>query len=245
MMIISAYAPAYPHDPIIEIFPDIYLIQGSIKIGFGLSMNRNMVIIRQNNELTLINAVRLNEHGLSQLNHLGVVKHIIRLGDFHGLDDQFYIDRYQAHFWSQRNHTAYKQLVPDTIITAATMPPIDHTEFFIFETAKYPEAALLFKPAKLLVTTDSIQYWSNWNYMSFLSKIILWLMGFRLGLFIGGPWLKRVTPQGQSMQANFARLLQLDFDALVAAHGTVLSTNAKKQLISVVQRTFSAKKKVP
>ncbi|RYY78680.1 MAG: hypothetical protein EOO69_10030 [Moraxellaceae bacterium] len=240
-----AYAPAYPHNPIQEIFPDIYWVQGSIRIGFGLSMNRNMVIIRQNNELTLINAVRLNEHGLSQLNHLGVVKHLIRLGDFHGLDEQFYIDTYQAHFWSQKHHVTYPALVPDSVISASTKPPITNAEFFIFETAQYPEAALLIKPAKLLITTDSIQYWSNWHYMSFFSKIILWLMGFRLGLFIGGPWLKRVTPQGMSLQTDFERLLQFDFDALIAAHGSPLTCNAKKQLIKVVKHTFSPNKKVP
>ncbi|WP_228133149.1 hypothetical protein [Alkanindiges illinoisensis] len=45
-MIKTAYAPAYPHDSFIEIFPDIYLLQGSIKIALGLSMNRNMVIVK-------------------------------------------------------------------------------------------------------------------------------------------------------------------------------------------------------
>lgn len=241
----SAYAPAYPHDPIIEILPNIYLVQGSIKIALGLRMNRNMVIVKQNHELTLINPVRLNAQWLHQLDQLGMVKHIIRLSDFHGLDDQFYIDTYQAHFWSQRNHATYKELVPDTIIGSSTMPPINDAVFFIFETAKYPEAALLIKPAKLLITTDSVQYWANWKYISFPTKIILFIMGFRLGLFIGGPWLKRVTPQGQSLNADFESLLQLEFDALIAAHGAFLSTDAKRQLKAVVQQTFSSNKKVP
>lgn len=241
----TAYAPAYPHDSFVEIFPNIYLLQGSIKIGFGLSMNRNMVIVKQQNDLILINAVRMNDKELNRLNQLGHVKHIIRLGDFHGLDDQFYIDTYQAHFWSQMHHATYKELVPDSVISSSTKPPINDAEFFIFETAQYPEAALFIKSAKLLITTDSIQYWTNWKYMSFVTKIILLIMGFRLGLFIGGPWLKRVTPQGKSLQTDFENLLQLDFDALIAAHGTLLKTNAKAQLINVVKRKFSSNKKVP
>lgn len=55
------YAPIYPHDPLIEIFENIYLLRGSIKLGFGFSMNRNMIILKQDSELTLINAVRISE----------------------------------------------------------------------------------------------------------------------------------------------------------------------------------------
>ena len=84
------YAPIYPHDPLIEIFENIYLLRGSIKLGFGFSMNRNMIILKQDGELTLINAVRISEPELEKLNNLGQIKHVIRLGDFHGLDDQFW-----------------------------------------------------------------------------------------------------------------------------------------------------------
>ncbi|WP_228133148.1 hypothetical protein [Alkanindiges illinoisensis] len=187
----------------------------------------------------------MNEKELNRLNQLGHVRHVIRLGDFHGLDDQFYIDIYQAHFWSQPNHATYKELVPDSFVSSSTKPPINDAEFFIFNTAQYPEAALFIRSAKLLITTDSIQYWTNWKYMSFATKIILFIMGFRLGLFIGGPWLKRVTPKGKSLQTDFENLLQLDFDALIAAHGTLLKSNAKTQLIDVVRRKFPTNKKVP
>lgn len=234
-----SYAPAYAHDSLIEIFPNIYLLRGSIHMGFGLRMNRNMIVIKQNSDLTLINPVRMSTAGLNQLNQLGHVKNVIRLGDFHGLDDQFYIDTYQAHFWSQSNHTNYPELSPNTSINTSTVSPIHDSEIFIFETALYPEAALLIKSVKLLITTDSVQYWSDWKYMSFPTKIILWLMGFRVGLFLGGPWLKRVTPKDKNLESDFEQLLNLEFEHLVAAHGTVLMTNAKQQLMEVVKRTFS------
>lgn len=232
------YAPIYPHDPIVEIFENIYLLRGSIKLGFGLSMNRNMIIIKQNNELTLINAVRMSEAELEKLEALGAVKHVIRLGDFHGIDDQFYIDTYQATFWSQSHHVNYPNLFPIKIIQSSKSPPIKNAEFFIFEQATCPEAILYIEDKKLLITTDSIQYWSDWKYFSFLSKIIIYLMGFRLGLFIGGPWLKRVTPKSASLKNDFDRLLQLDFQHLVAAHGTVLENSAKEKLVNIVKKQF-------
>lgn len=193
------YAPVYPHDPIVEIFENIYLLRGSIQLGFGLSMNRNMIIIKQNNELTLINAVRMFEAELEKLEALGAIKHLIQ---------------------------------------SDAIPPIKNAEFFIFEQATCPEAILYIEDKKLLITTDSIQYWSDWKYFSFLSKIIIYLMGFRLGLFIGGPWLKRVTPKSTSLKNDFDRLLQLDFQHLVAAHGTVLIKSAKEELVKVVKKQF-------
>jgi len=90
------YSPAYPHDPIKEIYPDIYLVHGSIRMGPGLRISRNMIILRQGEDLTLINPVRLSAEGLNDLDALGKVINIVRLGDFHGLDNQFYIRRYKA-----------------------------------------------------------------------------------------------------------------------------------------------------
>lgn len=231
------YAPIYPHDPIVEIFENIYLLRGSIKLGFGLSINRNMMILKQGNELTLINAVRMSESELKKLENLGQVRHIIRLGDFHGLDDQFYLDRYQATFWSQSHHVNYPKLIPQQIIQADTQSPIKNSEFFIFEQATCPEAILFIKDKKLLISTDSIQYWNDWKYFSFLSKIIIYLMGFRLGLFIGGPWLKRVTPKQGSLKSDFDRLLQLDFQHLISAHGVLLQDSAKDKLTSLINNS--------
>ena len=59
-------------------------------------------------------------------------------------------------------------------------------------------------------------------------------MGFRLGLFIGGPWLKRVTPKQGSLKSDFDRLLQLDFQHLISAHGVLLKDSAKDKLTSLI-----------
>lgn len=118
-------------DPLIEIFSNVYLLRGSIKIGPLLQMNHNMIIVRSGTEITLINAVRLDSKNLDILDQLGTVKNIIRLGDFHGLDDQFYIDTYRADFWSQECHDNYPELQPNKIINSTTNSPIPNGKFFI------------------------------------------------------------------------------------------------------------------
>ncbi len=232
------YPPAFPHDPIVSIFDNIFLVRGSIRVGPGMRMSRNMVIVRDGEVLTLINPVRLSEAELLKLERLGWVHHVMRLGDFHGLDDRFYIDRYNAEFWCQPGQTTYRIPAPDHLIDADVLPPFPEAEFFVFSAAQYPEAALLLKNQKLLVTTDSIQYWPDWLYTSLFTRLVLRLMGFRRTLLIGGPWLKRVTPKGASLLPDFERLLALDFDHLVAAHGGLLREQAKPLLMDVLARTF-------
>ena len=234
----TEYAAVTAQDSIVEIFPDVYLLRGSIRIASMMQMNRNMLIVKQGQDLILINAVRLNDQGLKQLEQLGSVKHVIRLGDFHGLDDQFYLDQYQPEFWSQAGHATYPNLIPQHVIDKNTVSPIKDSQFFIYASAKYPEAALLLQDHQLLITTDSVQYWDDWKYMSFLSKIILYVMGFRLGLFIGGPWIKKVSTQKNSLKVDFEQLLKLDFIHLIAAHGNVLKNTAKTELNKVVSSTF-------
>jgi hypothetical protein len=232
------FAEAYPHDDLLEIYPNVFLLHGSIRMGPGLRMNRNMMVLKEGNELTLINPVRMNEQGLASLDTLGAVKNIIRLGDFHGLDDPFYLQRYQCDFWAQPGQGTYPQPEPTKLITAATQSQIPDAEFFIFSTATYPEACLLLKQHRLLITTDSIQYYSGWRYFSRITKLVFKLMGFKQGLNIGGPWVKRVTPNGGSLKPDFDELMTKDFDALIAAHGGLLSSNAKSMIQQEMDKVF-------
>jgi len=232
------YSPATPHSDIQTIFPDVFWVHGSIRIGPGMRMNRNMVILREGSDLTLINPVRLSEARLDDLDALGHVVRVIRLGDFHGLDDQFYVDRYQCLFWAQAGQATYDSPVTDVLVDEAFPGPVSDSEFFVFRNAVYPEAALLLKRHRLLITTDSLQYHKEWTHFSRFTKLVFKLLGFHRGMNIGGPWLKRVTPHGGSLQRDFERLIELDFDALIAAHGQVLRMGAKAAVRTEVRNLF-------
>jgi hypothetical protein len=198
-----------------------------------------MVILQNGSELILLNPVRMSEEGLAALDLLGKVSQIIRLGDFHGLDDEFYLNRYKCEFWAQQGQETYKSPKPTKVIGSGTAGPIKNSEFFIFESALFPEAALLIKEHKLLITTDSIQYHSDWSYFSWLTKFAFKLLGFKKGLNIGGPWLKRVTPKGKTLEKDFEALLALDFDAIIAAHGTLIENGAKALIKAEMANVFT------
>jgi len=238
------YPPAYPHNEIQTIFPDVFWVHGSIRVGPGMRMNRNMVILREGGDLTLINPVRLNDEGLARLDMLGQVVRVIRLGDFHGLDDQFYVDRYQCLFWAQAGQSVYENPVIDVLVDEAAPGPVKDSEFFVFRQSRFPEAALLLHRHRLLITTDSLQYHKDWSYFSRFTKVVFKLMGFHRGMNIGGPWLKRATPPGGSLQLDFERLCELDFDAMIAAHGHMLRKGAKAAVKAEVRTRFAIQEEV-
>ena len=63
-------------------------------------------------------------------------------------------------------------------------------------------------------------------------------MGFRLGLFIGDPWLKKVSQQKDALKKDFENLLQLDFTSLISAHDNILKDSAKDNLEKIIDKTF-------
>jgi hypothetical protein len=88
--LLKMYSPAWPHSEIKAIFPAIFYVTGTNITTFNnteLQHSRNMIIIRENGKLSLINTVRLDEKGLAALEALGDVENIIRIGAFHGRDD--------------------------------------------------------------------------------------------------------------------------------------------------------------
>ena len=199
-----------------------------------------MLVIRNGTELSLVNPIRLNDSEEQSLLSLGQIRHVLRLGDFHGLDDPYYVDKFGAEFWSQEGQVTYPSPTPDHIITENIKPPMPDAEFFVFSSATVPESALLLKEKRLLITTDAIQHYTEWTYTSLLAKLMLPLLGFKKDLLIGRPWIKKVTPKGGSMRVDFERLLQLEFDHLISAHGSLLRDDARSRLKNVVEKTFSA-----
>ncbi len=111
------FTPAWLHGDIREVLPDVFFVTGTNKIhheGVDIQTSRNMVILRNGSELTLVNTVRLNEEGLKKLESLGSVTHIVRIGAFHGRDDAFYRKHYpMAQLWGLKGMTYESGLKPD------------------------------------------------------------------------------------------------------------------------------------
>ena len=230
----------YPHGDLEKIGTDAFMVRGSIKINPLMRISRNMGIIREENELTLINPIRLNKKTEEKLKDMGEVKNIIRLGAFHGVDDPYYVNNFKAQFWSQPGGTTYNEPILDIEIGMGGLTPVHNSEFFHFQGTNQPECALLLKrDGGILFTCDAIQHYGDYSYNNWLARILMPRIGFPKRTIIGPIWLRLMTPEGGSLESEFQRLLQLEFNSLLSAHGAFLNQGAGGAVINAVSAAFN------
>jgi len=234
------YPAPCPHDPIEEVAPDIFIARGAMQMNRLVRISRNMGIIRHEGALTLINPIRLKPKGERDLLALGTIKHVIRLGCFHGIDDPYYIDTFGAQMWSQAGGKTYPNPVPDVTLKADVSLPFPDAELFLFEKPLQPECALLIKRAGgILFTCDAIQHYGDYRHITFYMRPMMPRMGFPKTTIIGPMWLTALTPKGETLKPEFEQLLTLQFDKLLAAHGSFLASGAHDAVAAAVETAFA------
>jgi hypothetical protein len=233
------YSPAWPHSAITEIFPDIFFVMGTNITHHNnaeLQHSRNMIIIRENGKLSLINTVRLDEKGLAALDALGEVKNVIRIGAFHGRDDAFYLDRYHAKLWALKEMTHANNRATDIQLVPNGQMPISDCSIFIFETSTYPEGILhISQHGGILITCDSIKNWVTAD--PFFSPETA--RAYEEQDFFGAASISQVWKQACNVSASdFARLKTLAFNHLLSAHGEPLLNNANELVTKTIRQEY-------
>ncbi|MGI9329669.1 MAG: hypothetical protein ACR2QB_03050 [Gammaproteobacteria bacterium] len=234
------FMPAQAHGAIESLGHDVWWVPGTMRMNRWMGVSRNMVIVRTGDELTLLNPIRLDAAGEQQLEKLGRVRHLVRLGCFHGCDDAYLKQRFKAEFWCQADSRAYPQPAPDHLLAEGAPVPVADGQLLVFKTVKRPECALLIRRGHgILVTCDSLQHYTSWQRHSLIARLVMPLMGFSRRLLVGPLWLKFQTPEGESVRPDFEALLKLDFDTLISAHGVPLMQDAKNQARAAVESAFA------
>lgn len=162
------------------------------------------------------------------------MKHVVRLGGFHGADDPYFVHRFGATLWAP-DRVEPVGGVDRKERLAEGSSPIAGAEVFVFEKGTMGEAMLrLDRDGGVLVTCDAYQNWTTFEGCSLIGRTMMRVMGFGPTL-IGGPWVRR---QGWDVKADFERLRALSFDALMPAHGTPLLVGAKAGLDKAIADRF-------
>lgn len=236
------YPAPLPHDLPIELAQDLYVVHGCVTPGPGVRFSRNMVIVRDAGKLTLINPVRMDEAGLAALEALGEVAHVLRLGPFHGMDDPFYVDRYKPTFWAFEGGTTYTTPAIEQPLTEGGTLPFPNARLFAFSHMKETEGAILLERApNVLITCDAIQSYAtppHTPHTNWLSRLVMPLIGFPKKTLIGPVWVKLLVTDKAGIEADFERLLALEFDQLIAAHGTFVKSGAHMEVENAVKSYF-------
>ncbi|TNE91536.1 MAG: hypothetical protein EP330_04845 [Deltaproteobacteria bacterium] len=220
-----------PHDTLQPLAEDVWWMRGSVRMAPGMVINRVMVVLRHEGELTVINAVRPEDPGM--LDALGKVANVVKIGS-HGMDDPWFLEHYGARRW------AAEGLRADVVLGPETEQPVPWMQTFAFQHTVGKELALLLDRGDgILVTCDAVQHWDELAHCSFIARAATRFMGFNARpAQIGPPWRKQMTPKGGSLEPDFRRLLELEFDTVVGGHGEPLVGGAREALRATVDATF-------
>lgn len=236
----SELAPALPHGDIQQVFADVFFVTGTMQtmlMGAHWHFSRNMTIVREGSSLTLINTVRLNDAGLAQLDALGTVKNVVKIGALHGLDDAFYKQRYGATVWAPAGMPHQNGVVTDKLLDPGEEMPFAGASVFVFEATKLPECIVrIDREGGILVACDALQNWVGPDaFFSEESRKMMTDMGFFQTANIGPVWMKVNEPQAQ----DFVRLRELSFRHVLCGHGVPLRDTAREAFQARFSQVFS------
>jgi hypothetical protein len=236
------YPEPQPHGEIRQLLPDLFFVPGTVKLAPAVTINRNMAIVRWQEELILVNPIRLRPAQEEKLQDLGRIAHAVRLGYHHGQDDLYYRDHFDLTFWRQTGSNFYPPSA-DRLVRDGGICPIPGSRFVELRYSRYPEAFwwLPFNDG-LLLGCDALQYWGKWSGCSWFGRNLLRLSGMRSGMQVPPAWRTRMTPEGRDqrcwLQEDFERLLQLPFLHFLAAHGEFCADRAHEEVTAAISRAF-------
>ncbi|TVZ28321.1 AIG2 family protein [Gillisia sp. Hel_I_86] len=234
------YHDAMPHGEIKEIFKDVFFVSGTMKNEFFGSMwqfSRNMTVIREDGKLSLINTVRLSEEGLAALEKLGSIVNVVRLGDMHGVDDPFYLDRYNTTYWTIPGMRVPEGVKPDKELKEDGEMPFNNASFFEFKTTKRPEGIIrLDREGGIMIACDSLQNWTEPDQFFDKGTVeTMTKMDFFVRANLGLAWLHESEPK----PVDFENLKKIPFEHALCGHGYPLVNNAAKQYHTTFKRMFN------
>ena len=232
------FPPALSHGSIEEVFPDVFFVSGAMETvlqDIDWKFSRNMTVVREGDRLVVINSVRLSEAGLAELDKLGRVTDVIRLGSLHGRDDPFYVDHYAAEYWTMPQMAHETGLQATRSLTTDALPIAD-ASVFEFNTTQIPEGILhLKRDGGILIACDALQNWlSPDEFFSDSSREMMTQMGFFTPANLGPVWVQRAEPGAD----DFARLKTLAFRHALCGHGEPLRDSAHEDFSATIQRVF-------
>jgi len=229
---------ALPHGPIQEVFRDIFFVRGAVTLPIRLPvrMSRSMTILRDGDELTLVNSIRLSKEGLGRLEALGRIVRVIRIGGFHGRDDGFYRERYGARVLAIEGQAYTREIrsdesnlsfmEPDEWLDSSTPLSIADARLFVFGGTP-PEAILVLeREGGILVTADSLQNTAGPDeFVNFLGRQMMKRIGFFKAHGLGPGWLRSAEPPA----ADVAGILELSFEHVLPGHGEPVIGDAREK----------------
>ena len=223
-----------------QVFDDVWWAWGTVRFAPGIVFPRNMAIVREPDGLVVIHPVLMPDPIQKEIEALGPIKHIVRLGAFHGMDDLAYQKRYDATAWLPPGVDAHPELRRDKELVPGGPLPIAGATLHAIDASRTPELLMLMpRHGGVLFSCDSIQNWEATTGCSFLGGVMARVMGFRGRACIGPGWRKQCEPKdGVGFKNDFAKILALDFKHALGGHGAPMKDTARDDLRASANKLY-------
>ena len=222
------YFKQLPHQRIQKEYENIYSLMGSMQLLKIFKYSRNMVILKDRNNLCLVNPVRLDETEEKKLLALGNIHSILKLGRLHSVDLPYYMDKFSPKLWASTNDSFVKENKYEIDIDLETNPklPILEVQIYSFKTSKQNEAiAFLPQDEGIVMACDALvnmkqsDPMGNWLVRT-LSKLL------PEPTYIGPNWFKVMKPSKE----DFEEIVKFKFNKMIPAHGPILDYKADEKI---------------
>jgi len=233
--------------PLVEVFPNIWAVEGYVYPVPGARMTRNMTIIKQGDKLCVVNSLRLMPEQEAEMEKLGTVKHLVRLCVGHGMDDPYFVDKYKPTLWEAGAGMPWADkeitLKADKVLGEDGAPFPEIVTPLIFSSIKEEikgDASLIVASGdtKVLVASDSVMCYGKHKddtklstlSNSLLGKVALWMLGFAGRVNTVPEYFKHHSPDGKAsgILPDLENLAAADWDAVIPPHGNVVKAGARE-----------------
>lgn len=226
-----------------QLFDDMWWVWGTVVMGPGVTISRNMVLVREaNGDLVAIHPVMMPPDEQAKIEALGPIKHIVRLGNFHGMDDLAYVQRYKPQTWSHADMRLADGIERHHALDTGSATPIAGASVHAFTGAKHPEMVLhIPRHGGVLVACDAIQNWVGVPGTSFVARVMTPLLGFKGPSVLGPKWRQAAEPQlGVTFRPHYEAIANLDFKHAIGGHGPLMRDLARDHLKASIAKTYKA-----
>jgi hypothetical protein len=221
------FAPVCPHGKVVKVFDDVYMVEGSFPMLPGVRIGRAMTIVKNGDDLTVINSIRVDEETEEEIKKLGTIKNLVRLCTGHGLDDPYYFQTFKPKYYSVAKEPM-ANAPHDVNLTEESEVPIPDAKVIVFKNipkGAEPECAMLIpQGGSTLVTVDAIQNGATPDHSSFLGRNMTYMLGFNHTCNCPPLWRHN---NGMDHWNDMERILALEWDNLCTGHGPAMVGGAK------------------
>lgn len=230
-----------PHAVLAPVFDDttnnLWTVEGSFSlIPFVFALTSTMTIYRNDSgELVIFNALRASEKIEQEILKLGPIAHVVKLGQFHGDADAYYVRAPQFQnggkapkLWTLPGGSVAEGTTADEILSDTNLP-IPGARLYNLKGHMFPEGLMTVPSAKngpVLIACDALIHVTQMSAISYGGRLLFYLMGWNMQSAENVPkpaplWCQRTVEAlgADCVKGWYKDIAAMEWKGFVGAHG--------------------------